>query len=88
MRRMPVVARRWGIALLLLLLLFALSHNTLSVHWQIAAYCISALAGGAMFYLWRSMEQDNRKRIWWLYVLLFPQRIVVTCLPDTDGSAR
>jgi hypothetical protein len=34
---------------------------------QIAAYCLSALAGGTMFYLWRRLGKDDRRRVWRLY---------------------
>jgi hypothetical protein len=34
---------------------------------QIAFYCVSALAGGTIFYLWRRMEEDDRGRVWRLY---------------------
>jgi hypothetical protein len=34
---------------------------------QIALYCVSALAGGTMFYLWRRMEEENRGRVWRLF---------------------
>ncbi len=34
---------------------------------QIAFYCVSALAGGTMFYRWRRMEEEDRGRVWRLY---------------------
>jgi hypothetical protein len=34
---------------------------------QIAFYCVSALAGGTMFYLWRRMKEEDRGRVWQLY---------------------
>ena len=34
---------------------------------QIAAYCVSAFAGGIFFFLWRLMSTENRRRVWRLY---------------------
>ena len=34
---------------------------------QIIAYCMSALAGGTMFYRWRIMDEEDRRRMWPLY---------------------
>ena len=34
---------------------------------QIAAYCVSALASGTMFRLWRRMGREKRRRVWLLY---------------------
>jgi hypothetical protein len=34
---------------------------------QIAFYCVSALAGGTMVYLWRRLEEEDRGRMWRLY---------------------
>ncbi len=45
---------------------------------QMAAYCVSALAGGIMFYRWRRLGQEEKQRVWRLYVLPFPHRNFVT----------
>jgi hypothetical protein len=34
---------------------------------QIAAFCLSAIAGGVMLYLWRSMRHQDRTNAWRLY---------------------
>ncbi len=34
---------------------------------QIAFFCVSAVAGGVMFYRWRRMEEEDRGRVWRLY---------------------
>jgi hypothetical protein len=34
---------------------------------QIVAYCVSALLSGAMFLMWRRMDEDDRQRLWRLY---------------------
>jgi hypothetical protein len=34
---------------------------------QIAFYCVSALAGVTMFYLWRRLKEEDRGRVWRLY---------------------
>ena len=34
---------------------------------QIAANCVSALVGGAMFYLWWRLDSYDRQRVWRLY---------------------
>jgi hypothetical protein len=34
---------------------------------QIAFYCVSALAGGTMFYLWWRLKEEDRGRVWRLY---------------------
>jgi hypothetical protein len=34
---------------------------------QIAAYCVSAIAGGTMFYRWRRMDLEDQQRVWRLY---------------------
>jgi hypothetical protein len=41
-------------------------HHSVSTE-QIAFYCVSSLAGGTMFYLWRRMEEEDRGRVWQLY---------------------
>jgi hypothetical protein len=47
---------------------------------QIAAYCVSALAGGIMFYRWLRLGQEEKQRVWRLYVLLSPQCIFCNIL--------
>ncbi len=34
---------------------------------QIAFFCASAVAGGAMFHRWRRMHEEDRARVWRLY---------------------
>ncbi len=34
---------------------------------QVAAYCLSALAGGIMFCRWLQVEEEERRRVWRLY---------------------
>jgi len=34
---------------------------------QIAAFCVSALASGTMFLRWWRMNEEGRRRVWWLY---------------------
>jgi hypothetical protein len=34
---------------------------------QIATYGLSALAAGAMFYMWRRLDKQDRQRVWPLY---------------------
>jgi hypothetical protein len=42
---------------------------------QIAAYCVCAVASGAMFYLWRRLQEEDRQTVWlrygWFSALMF-----------------
>ena len=34
---------------------------------QIAAFCVSAVGGGTMFWRWWRMKEEDRRRVWVLY---------------------
>ncbi len=55
---------------------------------QIAAYCVSALAGGTMFFLWRRMDEDDRRRVWRLYGWFSGLMMCGSCFGAVAWAAR
>jgi hypothetical protein len=46
---------------------------------QVAAYCVSALAGGTAFFLWWRIEEQERRRVWRLYGWFSGLMLVGSC---------
>jgi hypothetical protein len=55
---------------------------------HIAFCCISALAGGTMFYRWRRMEEEDRARVWRLYGWFSGLMAFGSCVGAVAWAAR
>ena len=55
---------------------------------QIAAYIISAIAGGAMFRLWQRLHVDDRQRVWRLYGRYCCLMVCGSCVGVVTWAAR
>jgi hypothetical protein len=55
---------------------------------QIAFFCVSALAGGTMFYRWRRMEEEDRARVWRLYGWVSGLMAFGSCVGAVAWAAR
>ena len=55
---------------------------------QIAAYCGSGLAGGVMFYVWRRMQEEDRRRVWLLYGWFSRLMLCGSCFGAVSWAAR
>jgi hypothetical protein len=55
---------------------------------QIAAYCVSAVAGGSMFYLWRRLDVEGRQRVWRLYGWFTALMLCGSCFGVVSWSGR
>jgi hypothetical protein len=54
----------------------------------VAAYCVSALAGGTMFYRWRCMSEEDRRRVWLLYGWFCALMACGSCFGAVAWSSR
>ncbi len=55
---------------------------------QIAAYCVSAFAGGIFFILWRLMGTEDRRRVWRLYGWYSALMFCGSCFGAVAWAAR
>jgi hypothetical protein len=55
---------------------------------QIAAYCVSAVAGGRMLYLWWRMAEEERRRVWSLYGWFCGLMVCGSCFGAVTWTAR
>ena len=55
---------------------------------QIAAYCVSALAGGTMLHLWRRMGEEERQRVWRLYGYFTGLIVTGSCVGVITWASR
>jgi hypothetical protein len=55
---------------------------------QIALFCVSAVAGGVMFYRWRRMEEEDRRRVWRLYGWFTALMACGSCVGAVAWAAR
>ena len=55
---------------------------------QIAAYCVCAVAGGRMLYLWWRMDEEGRQRVWPLYGWFCGLMVCGSCFGAISAAAR
>ena len=55
---------------------------------QIAAYCVCAVAGGRMLYLWWRMDEEGRRRVWRLYGWFCGLMVCGSCFGAVTWVAR
>jgi hypothetical protein len=55
---------------------------------QIAAYCVCAVAGGRMLYLWWRMDEEGRRRVWRLYGRFCGLMVCGSCFGTVTWAAR
>ena len=55
---------------------------------QIALFCVSAVAGGVMFYRWRRIGEEDRVRVWWLYGWFSALMACGSCVGAVAWAAR
>ena len=55
---------------------------------QIAAFCVCAVAGGRMLYLWFRMDEEGRRRVWSLYGWFSGLMVCGSCFGAVTWSAR
>jgi hypothetical protein len=55
---------------------------------QIAAFCVCAVAGGRMLYLWWRMEEEGRRRVWSLYGWFCGLMVCGSCFGAVTWAAR
>jgi hypothetical protein len=64
------------------------THYALTVAEQIVAFCLSALAGGTMFYRWRRMGKEDRARVWRLHGWFSALMMFGCCVGALNWAAR
>jgi hypothetical protein len=55
---------------------------------QIAAYCVSALVAGTMFFRWWRLDKDDKQRVWLLYGWYSGLMVCGSCVGSVTWAAR